>query len=207
MEESVTRTSHRFLITYGTSGKTVTSSMWTKHSKVAVDECYTLRQRDLKYTLVHTIQRTTRFSVESFMATIDRLYSIKSTCIFGYNVVSMGNEINEHPGMQLIVECLNSNSPSLDCWVGGKDMKHYKRGLLYHHIIDLPVESMPRFLLVKRFKSLDNELKEYSAKNREMESNIEQLERENRRLKTRLEAQEFAFVRSGRSHLLLPPTP
>ena len=172
-----------------------------------MDQCYTLTQRDFKYTLMHTKKRITRSTVVSFLKTLDQLYSIKGTCIFGYQVVSMGKEIDEHPGMQLIVEGLNNRSPALDCWIEDGDIRNYKRGLLYKHILDLPAESMPKTVLIKRFKGLDGKLKEYVDRVQQMESEIEQLRQENRRLKNRIETQEFVFIRAGRSNLLLPSTP
>ena len=119
----------------------------------------------------------------------------------------MGKEIDEHPGMQLIVEGLNNRSPALDCWIEDGDIRNYKRGLLYKHILDLPAESMPKTVLIKRFKGLDGKLKEYVDRVQQMESEIEQLRQENRRLKNRIETQEFVFIRAGRSNLLLPSTP
>ena len=204
-ESGIQGTSHRFLVTYGSSGATITHSMWAEHSKLIVDENYTLTQRDLKYTLMHTKQRTYRSTVSSFMNKMSDILGIKKTNVFGYETVSMSSEIDDHPGMKLIIESVNSGSPSLDCWTADGDVRKNRRGLLYHHLVGISEESMSKSMLVKHARDLKKKNEEMSAKLAATESENEQVRDENKRLKTKVETLEFVFITSGREHLLRPP--
>lgn len=205
------KSSYRFLITYGSSGQSINREMCDEGStgKIQVDQCYTLTQRDLKYTLLHLKQRAVRSTITSLMCRLDEKFSIKSSCVFGYSAVSIGSEIDEHPGMSLIVQNLNSRDSSslLECWMAEGNVKDNKRGLLYQYLDGFAIESMNKAQLFNHVKTLNSMLAEAKAKISELESfelELEHLRQENRRLKLKLETQLFVFAKAGRLHELQP---
>lgn len=130
--------------------------------------------------------------------------------MFGYPIVSLGSEVDEHPGMQLIAQNLNSGAACLDCWMAEGCIRDNKRGLLYAFLEGFSVDNMNKAQLFNQVKVLNSKLTEARALIAEMESSlleIDQLRQENRRLKLRLETQLFVFAKSGRSHELPPPSP
>ena len=172
--------SHRFLVTYGASGPSITHEMLAE-----IVECYTLTQRDLKYTLIRTQRRHPRKMMTSFMSTAPDL---RSTNVFGYEAVSMGSEIDDHPGMKLIVEGLGSEA--LRCWTAAGDLRSNRRGLLYRHLPGVPLETMSKPMLVKRSKEADAKYEELSTRFNALEWEAEHTKEENKRLKRRLEILE-----------------
>ena len=208
--ESHRKAASRYLLTYGASGRSITRDICDESKKMNIYECYTLTQRDLKYTLVRSRVRVVRSTVTSFMCYLQEKYGIRGTSIFGYSEVSMGCEIDEHPGMALIVRAFNENSPDLDCWMEEGNPRSNPKGLLYDHINNLPEETMTRAQLLNRVKSLKGELSECKMNIAELESTalqMEPLRRENSRLKVRLETQLRIFTRAGRLNELPPPSP
>ena len=202
------KSSHRCLITYGASGQSITHSMCTESKKLDVDECYTLTQRDLKYTLLHLRKRVVQSTVSSFMCYLDETYGIKSTSVFGYSAISLGAQIDEHPGMSLIISALGSSS--LDCWLAEGSIVQHTRGLLHDFLSGMSLESMTKGQMMHHVKTLKKELVDAKAQILELESvsiQNEELRSENRRLKIRLETQLFIFAKAGRSHEVLPPSP
>lgn len=195
--EGVTYRSHRCLLTYGASGKSITHEMCMETGRVTIDECYTLTQRDLKYTLVHILQRTVRSTMSNLMCHLDEKYQIKSACVFGYDAVLMGSEIDQHPGMLLIIENIKRASSALECWMATGEPHTNKQGMLYIHLKDNQPEAMTKTQLLKQLRELKRSVEE---KDRE----IQMHSRENRQLKQRLEAQRFVFTRAGRANELLP---
>lgn len=184
--------------------------MCVEYEKLAVDECYTLTQRDLKYTLIHLQRRVLRTTISKFMCYLERTYEIKSTNVFGYSSISLGSEIDDHPGNLLIIEALNSDSSALDCWLAVGDVRSNNKGLLYDHLKGMSLEKMTKGQMMNFVKSQDKELVEARARISELERSsieLEQLRDENRRLKIRLETQLFVFAKSGRSREILPPSP
>ena len=199
------KTSHRYLLTYGASGQSITHALCS--GTLEMDECYTLTQRDLKYTLVHLLRLTVRSTMTSLMCRLDEMYQIKSASVFGYPAVSLGPEIDEHPGMLLIVEHLNKSSPLLDCWLVKGTVKDNKQGLLYAHLTGFDVDTMNKTQLLNYVKVLGRKLAEANAKASEVDTmsiELEQLLHENRRLNRKLETQRCVFIKAGRESELLP---
>ena len=175
-----------------------------------IDECHTLTQRDLKYTLFHFKKRVARSTITSMMCRLDEVHGIKSASVFGYEAVSLGEEIDSHPGMHLIIDSLKRGSDALDIWTAGWDIRKNKHGLLYYHLPGFNIEEMTRVQLLNHMKQLNRTLEEKSTKIVELETTAiqnEELKAENRRLKRRLDIQEHVFISSGRASELLPPSP
>ena len=202
--------SHKCLVTYGSSGINITHSMCVQHGAIDVDECYTLTQRDLKYTLLHVKSRVVRSTITSMMIALNDAYGIKSAAVFGYNAVSLGPELDEHPGMRLIADSVKLETALLECWMERGDLRSNRRGLLYNYLPGVPVDSMTRGQLLRRVKELSGQVDEAKATITDMESAMletDQLRNETRRLKRRLEIYERVFCRAGRESEIPPPSP
>ena len=184
--------SHRFLVTYGSSGPSITHEMLTAHTALVIEECHTLTQRDLKYTLIHTKRRHPRRLLISFMNTICDLFGIRSTNVFGYESVSIGDEIDDHPGMKLMIESIES----LSCWTAVGDVRSYRRGLLYGHLNGVPLESMSKPMLVKRSREASTKYEELLTRFNALEWEAELVKEENKRLKARLAGTQWVSSRS-----------
>ena len=204
------KSSHRYLLTYGSSGRSLTHEMFQIQSKVEVDECYTLTQRDLKYTLVHIKNRAVRSTMTSMMCKFDEMFNIKAANVFGYPYVSLGNEIDEHPGMKMIIENVKKNANALECWTSDGDIRKYKRGLLYPYLPGFDVQDMTKAQLVNHVKELNEKIRDDETRLATLETlpvENDELRRENKRLKRRMEIQEMLFIQGGRASELLPPSP
>ena len=156
--------SHRFLISYGSSRPSITPSLFLAHSKIDVDECYTLAQRDYKYTLIHVRHRLPKSTITSFMCRMKEVYGIESANVFGYDAVSFQKEIDEHPGMMLIINAVKSGFSELDIWTHHKDLYLYRRGLLFPYLPGQPLDQMTRGQILRRAKELEEQLAEAKAK-------------------------------------------
>ena len=202
--------SRRCLITYGSSSKSITHSLCMQYSTLEIDECYTLTQRDLKYTLIHIRKRFVRSTITSLMCRLDEEHGIKSACVFGYNYVSMGEEIDDHPGMKMIIENVKKNADILECWTSDGDIRNNKRGLLYLHLPGFDIHDMTRAQLVNHVKELNEKIRDNETRLATLETltvENDELRRENERLKRRMEIQERLFIQGGRESELLPPSP
>jgi hypothetical protein len=217
--------SNQCLITYGASGTSITHTMCTEHKLGGVDECYTLVQRDLKYTLIHVRKRFVRSTITSFLCRLNEICGIKSACVFGYDAVSIGDEIDSHPGIRMIIEHLKKGSSELQIWTSSGDIRQHKHGLLFNHLPGLSTTEMTRAQLLTHVKELDEIINESKYRIVELESTaiqMQELRRENRQLKSTLKGMkreggagdlqaenmqlrrklgtlERMFIRSGRS--------
>ena len=152
----MTQPCRKFLLTYGSCSGGITHEMLSGFEKIEVDECYTLKQRDINYTLIHSTKRATRIAVTNVLIDLNELYGIKRTCVFGFETVSMGNEIYDHPGFKLMVENMNDKSPHFDSWMKPELGSGRRRGLLSNFLLaSVPYEAMTRGQLVYRVKTLD----------------------------------------------------
>lgn len=207
MSEMPRRPSHKCLITYGSSGKSITQLLCAENKIRDVDECYTLTQRDLKYTLIHARKRFSYSAITSMMTCLNEVHGIKSACVFGYDAISMGEEIDEHPGMRMIIEGLKKESSTLVSWTAGGSIRDNKRGLLYNYMPGIDFKDMTRMQLLNQVKEMSGMVEEAKIKFAEMEGALienEQLRVENRRLKRKVDLQEHIFITAGRASELLP---
>ena len=181
-----------FLLTYGSSCVSISHEMFSSYDKLEVDECYTLTQRDLKYTLIHSRKRATRIFMTNVMIDLDESHGIKRCPLFGYETVSMGNEVEKHPGHRLIVEHMNSKSDLLECWMLNGSLQTNTRGILHSFVLTIGENQMTRAQLLNHVDSLKRKLEEQQGRISELESyesEIFSLRKENRRLKHRLRFQ------------------
>ena len=184
--------------------------MCNEHSRYEVDECYTLAQRDLKYTLLHFRCRAARSLIIRMLATFDQKYGIKSAEVFGYNAVSMGSEIDEHPGMLLIADHVRRETKALECWTSSGDVRQHRRGLLYFCLPGFSVDEMNKVQLLNHIRELNQKAEADRMAIAEMQSAVlenETLRNENARLQRRLEVQVRVFCRAGRADEVPPPSP
>ena len=202
--------SNRCLITYGSSGTSITHFMCKQHGSIDVDECYTLTQRDLKYTLLHMRSRVVRSTVASMITRLDEAHGIKCLNVFGYNGVSIGSEIDDHPGMMLIADNMKRETQSLECWIESGDSRQYRRGLLYYCLPGFEVKEMSRLQLLNHIKELNAKIDEDRATIAAMELAVletEQLRNLVERQQRRIGVYERMFARRGREDEILPPSP
>jgi hypothetical protein len=145
-------------------------------TKITIDECYTLAQRDMKYTLVHATKRVTAYAIGKAVEKLEQETGIKRVSIFGYNDVSAGSDIMEHPGMKLIIEHVNKQSPLFEYWLEFGDIWSYKRGILNRFLVSVDLNHMSRIQLlnyIRDFKhSIEKELSEHEQRHIEAETEI-----------------------------------
>jgi hypothetical protein len=137
-----------WLISYGASGPNITHLNWNSMTEVMIDECYTLAQRDMKYTLIHATKRLTAYAIGKAVGKLEREIGIRRFSVFGYGDCSAGSDITEHPGMKLIVEHVNKQSPLFECWIEAGDIRSYKRGLLNRFLVSVDLNHMSRIQLL-----------------------------------------------------------
>ena len=174
-----------WLITYGASCQSITHAMLDVHH-IRADECYTLVQRDLKYTLIHVPDRLRSASVDSFL----KSYAIVQQEIFGYDALTRNNgqdssTIERHPGFMLIVEHLNTGSQLLEQWPSSPR----RNSLLWRHWNGVGIECLSKNELMNRLRVAEQELTAERKARRESDEHAEilamesdELRRENKRL-------------------------
>lgn len=142
----------QWLVTYGAAGQSITREMMLQHN-VAVDECYTLNQRDLKYTLINVPKRVRANIMATLMDAFESTYHIVRQEIIGYDAISSNsngeNHIEAHPGFKLIVEHLNTHSPLLEQWPESPK----RNGLLWRHWIHAEPAYLGRHDLIRELIS------------------------------------------------------
>ena len=179
--------SRRFLVSYGSSGENITPSMFSSYPVIKMDECYTLSQRDLKYTLFHNQKRLAKSNVACIFKDLEKKNGIRCAAVFGYEEISMGDEIDSHPGFKLMVEHMNAKSSFFECWMLNGSLEINVRGLLYRYISQNLVSSMSKSQLLTQFEALrrENEMLQGRA------SIAETLEIENETLRNEVSSLQF----------------
>jgi len=157
-----------WLMSYGANGPNITHSSWNSMTKIPIDECYTLAQRDMKYTLVHAKKRVTAYAIGKVMEIIEQETGIKRVSIFGYSELSAGSDIMEHPGMKLIIEHVNRGSQLLESWLECGNIQSNKRGILNRFLVSVDLSHMSRIQLLNYIRdykhSTEQELSEHEQK-------------------------------------------
>ena len=137
-------------------------------TKISIDECYTLAQRDMKYTLVHATKRVTAYAIGKAIGKLEQETGIRRFSIFGYGEISSGGDITEHPGMKLIIEHVNKQSPLLESWLECGDIRSNKRGILNRFLVSMDLDQMTRIQLLNYIRdykqSTEQELSEHEQK-------------------------------------------
>ena len=179
-----------WLFTYGASGPSITSTLWMSSTGINIDECYTLTQRDLKYTLIHTPKRITIYSMKNVFRVLEAETGIKGSCVFGYEEICFGDGVWEHPGTKLMVEHMNNKSPDFNSWLQNGSLETNKRGLLAKFIISNNLQDMSKTQLLHYIQ--DYKLKT-DAKIIEMEQEYREMEAEIYRLRDKNKAQRSEY--------------
>lgn len=136
-------------------------------TSIKIDECYTLAQRDMKYTLVHATKRVSAHAIAKAMDILEQETGIKRVNIFGYNDFSAGSEIMEHPGMKLIIEHVNKQSPLFEYWLEAGDIRSYKRGLLNRFLLSVDLNHMSRIQLLNYIRDFKHSTEQASSEREE----------------------------------------
>jgi len=157
-----------WLITYGAGCPSITHEVCAEGG-VEVDECYTLTERDFKYTLVHTVIRRTLTKMHKMMEKAESARGIKVSNLFGYEPISAyGTGLYEHPGMNLITESMYDPEKTLDAWLATGDLASNAKGLLYPFVskenVDLMTKTQLQNLVVmmrRKDRKAQKRLREY----------------------------------------------
>jgi len=200
----------RFLLSYESGGTVLNHTMFSGDLRLAVDECYTLIQTDLTYTLIHSHQRASKSTLFSVMSTLGQKYGIKGTSVFEHDAVSSGEEIDYHPAFKLMIESMNAQNSSFEYWMAEGTLQTNKKGLLFKHLSSVSTKESTRAQLINQIETLEKQIEESKKRNAELELQeleCQQLRAENKRLKIRCRTHEILFVKSGRADELLPPSP
>jgi len=176
-----------WFFSYGASGPSITNTLWTLSTGLGIDECYTLTQRDLKYTLIHTPKRTTVIGMKHLFKILERKTGIKGSPVFGYDEICCGDGVWEHPGMKLMIEHMNNKSPAFDHWLQHGDLDTYKRGLLTKFMVSNNLAEMSKIQLLHYIQ--DYKVKT-DSKIHEMEQEYRDMEAEIFRLRDKVKAQK-----------------
>ena len=185
-----------FLITYGAVGPSITACI-CMYQQLEIDECYTITQRDFKYTLIHTVKKWRRANIADLMKRLETGYGIISNNVFGYDAIAGNTESSktfDHPGMKLMIEAMNKGDQSLQHWMASGSLQTNRKGLLYPYLSCIDPRQMTRTQLLwiikerdERIKALQSDLDDKECVVVGLEVENDDLLKKNKRLKRRLE--------------------
>ena len=144
-----------------------------------IDECYTLTQRDLKYTIIHLTKKQTLTSVQKMLKKAETYHGIKPTNVFGYDCIA-GNDstLPDHPGMRLMIENMNKRNDSFEYWLLKDDLYSNTRGILYKFLTDVDRSKMTKSQLEFLVKQQERKHKEKVSELRDQLLDCEQCNEE-----------------------------
>ena len=186
-----------WLITYGAGCQSITHEACAEGG-VKVDECYTLTERDFKYTLVHTVMRRTLTKMHKMMEKAESARGIKVSNLFGYEPISANDTgLRDHPGMNLIIQSMYKPEKGLDIWLATGDLSSNAKGLLYPYVTKDNVDQMTKTQLQNLVVVLRNQdrkaqkrLREYGETIIALDKRAKDLEKRNERLNYIIEIQD-----------------
>ena len=179
----------KVLVSYGSSGESITHMMLSSYPAIIVDECYTLSQREFKYTLIHSQVRVSRWTICNILKDLDKKHGIKSVAVFGYDEISIGDSIESHPGLRLMIDHIASKSPLFEYWMQNGSLGTNTRGILYKYLPLNLVEKVTKSQLAQENEILKKENKSLRARIEELEAaelQMNELQSENKRLRSRV---------------------
>jgi len=192
----------KFLVSYGSSGPNITPQIFDPYPEIKVDECYTLSQRDLKYSLFHSQVRLTKSLFSLILNEIEKKHEIRCTAVFGYDEIQMGDEIDSHPGFKKMVELMNAKSPLFESWMLTGSLETNKRGILYKYLSQGLTGRSTKARLLHQIEVLRQENEVLRRENEALQVRVsiadalktenEALREENSRLRSRLTILEMA---------------
>jgi len=176
------RSCRKLMISYSSSGGSITHTMLSRQEIFQVDECYTLTLGNQKYTLFHSPQRISKPMISNIISDMP-----------GVQEISIGREIDQHPGFKTMVEHMNKESPLFEYWMLNGSLHTNIRGLLHKHLSPISSDRLTYSQLVQQNENLRHELqilREKETEREKMELEIEELRSEVRRLLLRTRVQE-----------------
>jgi hypothetical protein len=166
-----------WLITYGASSPNITHDMLEEENIIS-DECYTLEQRDLKYTLVNIPTRVRWECLDKCMKNLKESRNIILQNITGYDSLAgfygPNEELAEHPGLKLIVH----HFQGVHKWSKTGDAQLNKTSIMWKFITPADLSTWAKPKLVAALKEKTEELSENKRKLQTAESEIQVLEAE-----------------------------
>ena len=186
-----------WLITYGTACPSITHEVCTEGG-VEVDECYTLTERDFKYTLIHTVMRKTLTKMQKMMEKAESAHGIKVSNLFGYEPISANDTgLRDHPGMNLIIRSMYNPEKILDAWLATGDLTSNAKGLLYTYVTKDDVDQMTKtqlqnlvVVLRNKDRKAQKRLLEYGETIIALDKRAKSLAEDNKRLNTIIKYQD-----------------
>jgi len=199
---AVAKRYRKFLVSYNSSYEISLPEILRPYAAMKIDECYTLSQRDLKYTLFHNQKRLAKSAVSYIFKDLEKRNGIRCAAVFGYEEISMGDEVDLHPGFKLMVEHMNAKSQFFESWMRNGSLETNARGLLYRYLSPSSVGIFSKSQLLTQFEALRREnemLRERTStmetlefQTREQKNEIEALRSENASLQFQLSLMEIA---------------
>lgn len=199
--------SRKCLITYESACKSITAEMCMETGGFIFDECYTICVQSVKYTLLHSQCRMLRSSITVLIGYLQVQHGIKMSNAFGYDCVTMGDEVKSHPGMALMIAEVKNENPNLEAWLANGTMREIRRGLLYTHLSGFTDSEMTRGQLIQEMKKLRQEhedLKLKAAESELLSLQIQELREEGEILRKTLAAREQILTQAGMQNLIQP---
>jgi hypothetical protein len=185
-----------WLITYGAAGPSINNEMLHSDAKMTITECYTLTQRDFKYTLMKLAIKVRKSAIEHAMECMRLKHDVVLNDITDFESIASnadGETILDHPGLKLMIEKMNTRSSEFQWWLASGDIKENKKGLLWKHYVESDPSMMGKQCLVDRvvqqqqvLQQQDKEISDLRAEKRAAMARIEELERENGELERKV---------------------
>ena len=184
-----------WLLTYGSACKSVDNAMLA-HCGLTIDECYTAKWRESKYTLIR-LRKEHRIRQSGFANIMKQLqieFGILGTGIFGFDIIAYNSKerdesLQSHPGFKLIVDTLNHDPDKLEWWMLNGDIQSNRKGLLWKHIESTEPSNMTRAQLIQLVQQWSPSMKGY-----------DQLKQHNEFLTERLQETENAYRQACASY-------
>ena len=175
-----------WLITYGASCTSITPTMCSELG-IEIDQCYTLSQRDFKYTLIHLIKKKTPAMIRKMLNDAETTHGIKLNNLFGYeSVTGNDSDLQHHPGMKLMIHHMNRKNDCFEAWLLKPDLYTNAKGIMHRFLTIEEIPKLTRSQLEFYTEKLEEKLKEQRERTRECEHLNEELGVQNDDLRAEL---------------------
>ena len=166
-----------WLITYGASSSctSITQNMCSELG-IEIDQCYTLSQRDFKYTLIHLVKKKTPLQIRKMLDDAETTHGIKLNNLFGYeSVTGNDSDLQHHPGMKLMIHHMNRKHDCFEAWLLKPDLYTNAKGIMHRFLTIEDVPKLTRAQLEFYAATLEEKHKEHRERTRECEHLNEEL--------------------------------
>jgi len=147
-----------WLLTYGAACPKLTETICAECG-IPLNECYTLEERDFKYTLVRTKKGCTLSEVEDMMQRAESAHGIKPNNIFGYEAIASSSDIDEHPGYNLIRKGMYEGK-RIHYWLARGSIRTNRKGLLFRYVSKRSTSQMTKHQLQNLIAAMKRERQE-----------------------------------------------